>query len=248
MTPSACRLWFVIAKESPVAALLRIEPEKQARLIRWNLEDDTFEPGAQVEGRVYETACDVCPDGKLFAYSAIDEGGAYLAVSRLPYFTPLARWNLAQEGPAGSVFLNRHGLRADTPSRHPQQGSLPGWFDLFRASVDAKTLQTWHGWQPNYRSAVQELFGTVKDEFFKPFGEGKILRDLSGKTSAHRFEKVKVAECDCADVDGAGRLVYSRGGQVFAFDAESGTHKELADFTTIADPEDALPDWAASWL
>jgi hypothetical protein len=45
MIEPSCRLYALLAREAPTGVIFRRGPSSQVRLIRWNLEDDSFEPG-----------------------------------------------------------------------------------------------------------------------------------------------------------------------------------------------------------
>lgn len=67
--PSA-RLFVIAARNAPIALIFRRGPSKQVLLIGWNLEDDTFEIGQWLKGRIYERRCDLSPEGEMLLYFA----------------------------------------------------------------------------------------------------------------------------------------------------------------------------------
>lgn len=69
-SPPPCRLFVVVAREAPVAVILRRGPSKWVQLIRWDMNNDRFEDGAWFHGRIYEHNCGLSPDGQLFVYHA----------------------------------------------------------------------------------------------------------------------------------------------------------------------------------
>jgi len=82
------RLSVLLARSAPVGVIFRRGPSKQVLLIRWNLEKDTFETGQWFKGRIYESRCDLSPDGKLLLYFAASQKKPYIswtAISRPPY-------------------------------------------------------------------------------------------------------------------------------------------------------------------
>jgi len=60
------RLFAILARDAPVAAVLRRGPSKQVLLVRWDLTNDTFEAGQWLKARVYERRCDLSPSGDRF--------------------------------------------------------------------------------------------------------------------------------------------------------------------------------------
>jgi hypothetical protein len=98
---SACRLFVIFARDANVGVILRRGPSKWVQVIKWDTRDDKFDDGAWFHGRIYESACDVSPDGELFVYKAAkhnrigtDDGYGYVwtAVSRPPWLHALALW------------------------------------------------------------------------------------------------------------------------------------------------------------
>jgi hypothetical protein len=93
--PATARLFVIMARKAPIAAIIRRGPSKQVRLIAWNTDTDTFEGGQWLKGRIYERRCDLSPDGRYLIYFAANHKSpiySWTAISRLPYLTALAFW------------------------------------------------------------------------------------------------------------------------------------------------------------
>lgn len=120
-----------------MGVLFRRGPTAWVQLIRWNLADDTFQPGQWFRGRVYEKRADLSPDGTKLLYFAQKLTGhvhedytyAWTAVSRPPYFTALALWPKGDCWNGGGLFesntrlwLNHFGYQSQPHPRHPPQG------------------------------------------------------------------------------------------------------------------------------
>ena len=62
---------------------------------QWDLARLRYEPGAWLRGRIFPRRCDLSPDGQCLSYFAHkpsatwERGGAYMAVSKLPWLTAL---------------------------------------------------------------------------------------------------------------------------------------------------------------
>lgn len=89
------RLYCVFARDAPIAAIFRRGPSRHVQLIKWRTDEDTFEPGQWLKGRIYDRRADLSPDGQLLVYFAADhkylKGPAtWTAVSKIPYLTALA--------------------------------------------------------------------------------------------------------------------------------------------------------------
>src|SRR3954454_10755262 len=70
LNASSTRLWVLLARKARVAAIFRRGPSRHVQLIKWNLDNDTFEFGQWFKGRVYERRCDLSPAGTLLIYFA----------------------------------------------------------------------------------------------------------------------------------------------------------------------------------
>ncbi len=97
--PTPARLYVILAREAPVAVIFRRGPSRWVQMIKWHTDTDTFEEGQWFKGRVYESKCDLSPDGKLLIYFVLkanrvhpDYGYTWTAISKPPYFTALALW------------------------------------------------------------------------------------------------------------------------------------------------------------
>ena len=115
---STARLHVFIAQNAPTAAILRQGPSKQVLLIKWNLNDDSFEYGQWFKGRIYEDQCDISPNGTKFIYFASKfippfkrEEDPYhsplsrwTAISKPPYFTAIALWAQQANSAGGGFF------------------------------------------------------------------------------------------------------------------------------------------------
>src|SRR6266496_5416829 len=89
------RLHVLLAREAPIAVILRRGPTNWVQMIKWRTDTDTFESGQWFHGRVYVESCDLSPDGQLLVYFAgkfnqktmQDDKFAWTAISKPPYFT-----------------------------------------------------------------------------------------------------------------------------------------------------------------
>lgn len=73
-TPHRVRLDALFASDAPVAVILRRGPKRFYRLIKWDLDTDTFELGQWMVGEV--GLSDLSPDGTKLLYWAHQYGGA----------------------------------------------------------------------------------------------------------------------------------------------------------------------------
>jgi len=66
--PCRTRTSVLFAVEAPRAVVLRSGPRTHYRLVVWNTQDDTFEPGQWLKGNV--RLCDLSPKGTVLIYFA----------------------------------------------------------------------------------------------------------------------------------------------------------------------------------
>jgi hypothetical protein len=110
-----CRLFVIPARDVPVAVVFRRRPTDWYHVLLWHLTTDRFEHGAWMKGRIYESDCDISPDGKLLV-TKIHKGSrafssytsAWTAVSRAPWLHALTLWPMATTYGGGGRF---HGPR-----------------------------------------------------------------------------------------------------------------------------------------
>lgn len=121
------RLFGLTANRAPVVAVLRRGPSHWSHVSRWDIDTGVVQPGAWLRGTIAPQKCDLSPDGRWFAYTAVKypgdwEGGAvYQAVSKLPWLTALAAWNVGTTYTRGMHFVYDPGRSA---VGHPDLGSV----------------------------------------------------------------------------------------------------------------------------
>lgn len=127
-----------------MAVVFRRGPSRQVRLIKWNLADDTFEPGQWFKGRIYERRCDLSPDGKLLIYFAAtckEPLFSWTAISQPPWLTAVALWPKGDGWNGGGRFLGprkihlNHAEGKDQP--HPD----------FRVGCAKFSIGSWATWR-----------------------------------------------------------------------------------------------------
>jgi hypothetical protein len=116
----SCRLTALLARDVPLAVILRRGPTRRVQLILWHTDSDTFAEGQWFYGRIYEWGCDLSPDGRHFLYLArkteTPERRAsttthkWTALSHPPYFTALALWPHGDDWEGGGVFRSDRSL------------------------------------------------------------------------------------------------------------------------------------------
>jgi hypothetical protein len=131
-----CRLFVLMAREAPIAVILRRGPTGWYHVIKWHTDTDRFEHGAWFRGRIYEERGDLSPDGELLVYFALQGSrygtayaGTWTAVSRVPWLHALALWPQGDTWGGGGRFLTNRkvvlmGWGEGRAKRHPDH---PGW-------------------------------------------------------------------------------------------------------------------------
>jgi hypothetical protein len=112
----SCSLFVIPARKARRAVIFRRGPSRQVRLISWNLEDDSFQRGQWLKGRVYERRADLSPSGAFLVYFAGKQKAphpTWTAVSRPPFLTALAFWPKGDTWGGGGLFLTEYKLQLD---------------------------------------------------------------------------------------------------------------------------------------
>jgi len=107
------RLHVIVAREAPVAIVIRRGPSKEVACFQWNMETDEFRLGQWLKGRIYERCSDLSPDGRYFLYCGVNGlwdvagHGTWLAVSKAPYLKALDLYNGSSKRPVGGEFIDK---------------------------------------------------------------------------------------------------------------------------------------------
>ena len=106
------RLHVLVARDAPVALVIRRGPANHVATFAWNRQTDAMLLGQWLKGRVYERRADLSPDGKHWIYFAMNGNwsgearGAWTAIARAPWLkaeTLLAKGDCWQ---GGGLFLD----------------------------------------------------------------------------------------------------------------------------------------------
>lgn len=269
------RLTVVLARAADVGVVLRRGPAKWVRMIRWDTRGDTFIPGQWLHGRA-GAPLDLSPDGTKLAYFATNfRPGAphpmWTAVSRPPYFTALAFWPYSYGWEPGGAFVDDHTIRRwywqDTRPGPPPGSRVPkGLLIDARPGVDTERLgperDGWArvGWTSGSGEAAGETWRKPG-----PRGRGDLYRrpvtrggGEQGRLAGYdRYEYLSAAQgrsdllrdAEWADWDRRGRLLFARGGKLFAADVTGPDVpvRELADFNDMTPEAIEPPGWAKVW-
>jgi hypothetical protein len=102
----APRLHALLARESPMAVLIRRGPSKQTAVIGWDRSTDTFTLGQWLKGNMYHYRCDISPDGKHWIYFACKGAGAYAVMAKTPYLKAVDFYAKGDSYEGGGLFIS----------------------------------------------------------------------------------------------------------------------------------------------
>jgi len=237
------RLHIVMAREAPLAVVIRRGPAKQVCTVLWNRRTDEFTLGQWLRGRIYEDRCDLSPDGRYLIYFAFDGrthrqyGNAWTAVSRAPWLKAIALYAKGSCWGGGGYFTgartywldsehqcvqNTHKVRRDLAPVYPQI-----WYDRWEEA----------GW--TFREELDGAGEKVRlREKELPRGWTLRFRPLAGYELEHiRSKLLRQFNCwEWAEFDQK-RLVWAENGCLFAaaLDREAGVSSPtlLHDFNAM---------------
>jgi len=233
------RLYVLLARDAPVGVIFRRGPTDWTEMIRWDIERDTFERGEWLRGTVYPRRSDLSPDGGLLVYAAAEyassdeERRVYSAVSRPPFFHPLARWDGAHLAGGGGEFEGSSRLRLNHPSLEgpdlPREAGIvvrPYAEPMHGGAERARMIRD--GWwvtaEPDGAEVASNGVTAQPEVMERPLGDVLLRRTRTwlGRREIRKYDLVyadvslaSIPSGEWADVDREDRLVYTRHGQVW---------------------------------
>jgi hypothetical protein len=196
---SFCRLFVYLAREAPVGVVLRRGPSEWARLSVWHTDNDTFEHGQWIKGRIYERRSDVSADGSLFAAFVRKSGwrsahpksaDTWLAISRPPYFTALALWFIGGTYHTGGFFPERSSIWTGFMEHPPDIGSLPDWLNV-TAPRDIPYIDRTADWTDrtvHFNRLLRDGWNLTEAAEAETNWERRNLKDNMTLKMSHRFD------------------------------------------------------------
>ncbi|MBI3909574.1 MAG: hypothetical protein HY320_01410 [Armatimonadetes bacterium] len=279
MTPHIkppCRLYVILARKAPVAAVFRRGPSKWVQLIKWHTATDTFEQGQWFHGRIYERRSDLSPSGSNLIYFAaqyhrhlVESFCTWTVVSKLPSLTALALWpNTMGTWYGGGLFVteNRLVLNTDRERPAPDEAHRPPRY----MKVTARPYDVGGDGLQDIRLARDGWSVVPEPGDWLGVGPQSTLRNRSRKHREFRLvvtithegfsereiyellnpatpTRIELPEVTWADWDQQGRFVFARGGRLF-----SGRYAETGRLVPeeLADFNNAEPEpvEAPEWM
>jgi len=220
---SAPRIACIPAQAAPVVAVIRRGPAAWTQIGRWDVEHDTYEPGAWIRARVYEDRCDLSPDGRWFAYFTLrgsirpdwPAGGTYIAISRLPWVKALAAWRTCGTWTRGVQFVTD---RRVWDLDEPDVGDVSPCRRQYGMKVSAPLaypVEHRRGWRETPESPPREARGHWDEQIdrlvmAKPRpidGAPELRRTIDGYLLRAGTEERLLPDVQWADWDPRGRLL-----------------------------------------
>lgn len=260
------RISGVLAAARPMAVIFRRGPSDRTQQWVWNTESDEVTPGQWIAACLETELFDVSDDGGYLvgAYKSargsqpaehavehLDGGaGRWTAVTRPPYFAPVALWSNRGYGngggiwgPSASLGLNNLGRYFETVIR-PPPGRVRN-LDLPATGPGSETfrgmLMGRHGWAADRRC------------WKKPFRGGVLVRTEAAarvETASGRVCLVLHAQRSGSslELDHRGRVLFGDSGALWAWnDCPRGRPRLIADLRDTVPTTAPTPDWATRW-
>jgi hypothetical protein len=127
------RLHAILARDAKSGVLIRRGPSRSVAVIGWNRENDTFQMGQWLRGRIYERRCDLSPDGRHLLYFAMNGKwdsevlGSWTALSKAPYIKAVGLWPKGDCWNGGGLFIDNDTFWLnDGPFTHKTKQEAPG--------------------------------------------------------------------------------------------------------------------------
>ena len=226
---TSARLYVLIARKAPVAAVLRRGPSKQVMLSKWDMKNDHFEDGQWFKGRIYERHCDLAAAGDHFIYFAANHKppyGTWTALSTLPWLTAHTLWAEGDTWGGGGLFAMKEcvALCAMLPGDKPTKGKLPrpwskvialseyGQFEGARSVEDVRMMRD--GWVREQEKKWKMNFSWPRDKD-EHYAVDTEKPEIWSKTNSAGL-KLRFLEVETGEYDGrwhvcVGHLTFDNG-------------------------------------
>lgn len=104
-------LFVIVSSNKNYAVIFRTTGRKLTLLVKWDLTSDLITHGQWIDGRIFNDACDISPNGKYLIYkinkkvtTKDKDFGVVTIISRLPNFTALGMWGNRNQYAGGGFF------------------------------------------------------------------------------------------------------------------------------------------------
>lgn len=269
-------LFVYLAREAPLAVVLRRGPSAWVRLSRWHTDTDVLEHGQWMQARVYERRSDLSADGSLFLAFVRQTTGQnlpdrdiWLALSGPPWFTALAHWLVGGAYHTGGYFPARGSLWPGFSSNPPDGGAHPAW--LTTATGPPPYLDGTPNWTERtvwLNRLLRDGWQCVADASPETWEHDNpaaglslemVLRsdaDFTAHDGPHVVDYavrhgaservVPIGRATWADWDRRGRLIVARDGRLWHWQRTEAL-QEIANFNGQTPAPAPAPGWARTW-
>jgi hypothetical protein len=271
---SAPRLFGISATKAPIVAIVRRGPSDWSHVGAWFTDDDVYESGAWLRGTLYPQKCDLSPDGRWLAYSAMKHPGdwpagqIYEAISRLPWLTALAAWNSGTTYTRGIHFVDEP---AASNVGDPDVGDATPClrrYGLQLTRAGQFSVEHRRGWVESVETPPRGAGGHWDEkrlvEMVKDQPGGTLALHVDGAYAGFRSgdpgvdpasywlswgEDIEVLEdVQWADWDERGRLLVATfDGRLQVWSPDDGMVREVASLAESVPEAVTAPDWATEW-
>lgn len=255
MMTHPARLYVILAREAPVAVILRRGPSRWVQMIKWHTDTDTFEQGQWIKTKVNGWNSDLSPKGELIIYLATsysrhkdaEFGDSWTAISKPPYFTALVSW--PQWGGGGyfiddkSVYVGDDFIQPKEALQHIQIVPEPSPY---------RDLWVRKGWQHKWIVGDKSVYKKQQNNIEIWISNHRLELDRSWTYDTNidiDHKNHDLTGLEWADFDQQGRLVLAKEGKLFSGTLNNGELQltELADFNGNKPNPQPAPDWAQKW-
>ena len=148
------RIYIYFARDSPIALIARVigKPLFYTQLIKWNIENDTFEKGQWISKQFFPYKSHLSPNGKYFVCALRNhkngsmgwDDSMYTVVSKIPYFSALIhydhngicqRCDSIHPAISGGYWYEDNHLALRSLKNEKQYGKLPNNLQISQISV-----------------------------------------------------------------------------------------------------------------
>lgn len=187
----ACRLHAIIAANAKVGVVFRRGPSRWWHILRWDLKTYRLESGAWVKGVVYPRRSAISADGKLLCYFMLkgfdsrpeNKWESFFAVSKIPWATALAAWEVGSTWVTGCWFERNgeltisalpHGVDKAFHGSYPGKvNRIPIWMDWDNARFIQEIKTGWKliddKWMKEFPEYLQSALPAGKQKLPKPY-------------------------------------------------------------------------------
>lgn len=226
------RFHFLVAKEAPVAVVLRRKPSRMFHVLRWNTRTDSIEHGSWFSGRIHPDESDISFDGEWMIYSALGgRGDEFTGLCHPPHLKTVLYQTRNNGDLTGGYWSDATTLT--TPCAVFGSPANPFKFSLF----------DWNPKVPRYIGHCRrQRDGWIldgKDWCWRPTDHHPVLRNHGEDFTLEGMDSVLESDVSAAAWNSKGDLLVGRAGCLYRYtlaDLESGQPSFSLDLEGLQGP------------